>query len=78
MRGKIVLAGLILTLSGAAASAQVKAPTTTQDDIYCSGVISNESVPRDTYLISGEGSNIKNTFWEGEYIYVNKGANQGV
>lgn len=78
MRGKIAFAGLILALSAAGASAQQKAPTTTLDDIYCSGVVSNESVPRDTYVITGEGSNIQNTFWEGQYVYVNKGANQGV
>jgi hypothetical protein len=78
MRGKIVLAGLILTLSGAAASAQQKVPTTTQDDIYCSGIVTSESVPRDTYLITGEESNVKNSFWQGDYVYVNKGSNQGV
>jgi hypothetical protein len=78
MRGKIVLAGLVLALSAAGASAQEKAPTTTQDDIYCSGVVTTESVPRDVYVITGEGSNVQNTFWEGQYVYVNKGSNQGV
>jgi hypothetical protein len=78
MRGKIVLAGVILTLSAAAVSAQVKTQTTTVDDIYCSGVITNESVPRDNYVITGEGSNLQNTFWEGQYVYINRGANQGV
>ncbi|HWZ53895.1 MAG TPA: hypothetical protein VNV84_04030 [Candidatus Acidoferrales bacterium] len=78
MRGKIVLAGLILALSGAAASAQSRGPSTTQDDIYCSGVITNESVPHDTILITGEESNFKITFQEGDYVYINKGASQGV
>ncbi len=78
MRGKIVFAGLILALSGAGLCAQTKAPTTTQDDIYCSGVVTTESVPRDTYVITGEGSAIKNTFAEGDYVYFNKGGNQGV
>ena len=78
MRGKIVFAGLILALSGAGLSAQTKAPTTTQDDIYCSGVVTTESVPRDTYVITGEASNMKNTFVEWDYVYVNKGASQGV
>jgi len=78
MRGKIVFAGLILALSATGLSAQQKAPTTTQDDIYCSGVITSESVPRDVYVITGEGSNVKNTFVEGDYVYFNKGANQGV
>ena len=79
MRGKIVLAGLILALSGAGAWAQSsQVATTTQADIYCSGVITSEAVPQDTYLISGEGSDYKITFQEGGYVYFNKGANQGV
>jgi len=78
MRGKIVLAGLILSLSGVATSAQVAASAPTQKDLYCTGTITNESVPRDTYVITGEGSNYKITFDEGDYVYVNKGAAQGV
>ena len=57
MRGKIVLAGLILVLSGSALSAQDRGLSTTQDDIYCSGTITSESVPHDTFLITGEESN---------------------
>lgn len=78
MRGKIALAGLILALSGAGAWAQGSAPTTTQDDMYCSGVVTTESMPRDTYLITGEGSSYKITFQEGDYVYINKGSSQGV
>ncbi|MGA8143107.1 MAG: FlgT C-terminal domain-containing protein [Candidatus Acidiferrales bacterium] len=78
MRGKIVLAGLILALSGGAVSAQNRGLSTTQDDIYCSGVITNESVPNDTQLISGEESNFKLSFQEGDYVYINKGSGQGV
>ena len=78
MRGKIVLASLILSLSGAAASAQVAASTPIYKDIYCSGTITNESVPQDSYVISGEGSSYRITFWDGDYVYLNKGASQGV
>ena len=78
MRGKIVLAGLILSLSGAGARAQTQVATTTQDDIYCSGVITSEAVPQDTFITTGEGSDDKVTFQEGSYVYINKGANQGV
>lgn len=79
MRGKIVLAGLILAACGAAAWAQGKqVATTTEDDIYCSGEITSEAIPRDTILITGEGSDYKVTFQEGSYVYINKGANQGV
>lgn len=77
MRGKIVLAGVILALSGAGAAAQDKVMTTTQDDIYCSGVVTTESVPHDYYVISGEAAEQKNTFQEGDYVYINKGTSQG-
>ena len=78
MDGKIVFAGLILALSATGASAQNKGQTTTQDDIYCSGMVTTESVPRDTYVITGEESSVENAFMEGDYLYINKGANQGV
>lgn len=78
MRGKIVLAGLILSLSGIATAAQTVAAGPTQADLYCTGTITNESIPRDGYVITGEGSNFKITFDEGDYVYLNKGASQGV
>jgi hypothetical protein len=78
MRGKIVLAGLILGLSAVAAAAQGKTSAPTPNDLYCSGMVTTESVPRDTYIITGEQSNAKITFDQGEYVYVNKGSDQGV
>jgi hypothetical protein len=78
MRGKIVLAGLILGLSAVAAAAQDKTSVPTANDLYCSGLVTTASVPRDTYIITGEQSNAKITFDEGEYVYVNKGSDQGV
>ena len=76
MRGKIVLASLVLSLSGVAAFGQASGPI--GKDIYCTGTITNESVPQDSYVISGDGSNYKITFQEGDYVYLNKGAGQGV
>jgi hypothetical protein len=78
MRGKIVLAGLILSLSGVGASAQDQAAVPIRNDLYCSGIVSSEAVPRDTLIITGEGSSYKVTFQEGDYVFVNKGASQGV
>src|ERR1700681_4797327 len=77
MRGKIVLAGLILGLSAVVAAAQDKTSLPTPSDLYCSGLVTTESVPRDNYIITGEQSNAKITFDEGEYVYVNKGSDQG-
>jgi len=78
MRGKIVLAGLVLSLFSVAASAQDQTAVPIRNDLYCSGTVSNEAVPHDTYIITGEGSNYKVTFQEGDYLFINKGASQGV
>lgn len=78
MRPKVVLAGLILSLSAAGAVAQGNPQAPSPGQLYCSGVVTNESVPRDTYVITGEQSNARITFDEGDYVYVNKGSSQGV
>jgi Flagellar assembly protein T, C-terminal domain len=78
MRGKIVLAGLVLSLFSVAAFAQDQTAVPIRNDLYCSGTVSTEAVPRDTYIITGEGSNYKVTFQEGDYVFINRGASQGV
>lgn len=78
MRGKIALVGLFLSFSGSAVLAQANPALPRAQDLYCTGTITNEAVPRDTYVITGEGSNYKITFTEGDYVYLNKGASQGV
>jgi hypothetical protein len=45
---------------------------------YCSGFVSDQKVPNDTRLISGEQSNAKLTFARGDYVYINRGQDQGV
>ncbi len=78
MRGKIVFAGLLLALSGSVAVAQDQTPVAINSDLYCSGVVTTESVPRGSYLITGEGSSYRITFDEGDYVYIDRGADQGV
>ena len=78
MRGKIVFAGLVLALSGAIASAQDQVPVPIESDLYCSGTVTTEAVPRSSYIITGEGSNYRITFDYGDYVYINRGGNQGV
>ena len=78
MRGKTVLAGLLFSLAGHAVLAQANPASPSPHDLYCNGTITNEDVPKDTYVITGEGSNYKITFTEGDYVYLNKGAGQGV
>jgi hypothetical protein len=78
MRGKIVFAGLVLAVTGLGASAQTVTRVPTTSDIYCPGEITSEHVSQDTYVITGEQSNYRVTFQEGDYVYVNKGSSQGV
>ncbi|MGA3176372.1 MAG: hypothetical protein ABSE19_03385 [Candidatus Acidiferrum sp.] len=46
--------------------------------VYCAGFVSDEKTQDDIRLISGEQSNIKILFARGDYVYINKGSNQGV
>ena len=71
--------GLGFVLAAAAAHAQQFNPTApNQLDLYCSGLITDKSVPNNLYVISGEDSRFRTTFTEGEAIYINTGAEQGV
>jgi hypothetical protein len=45
---------------------------------YCSGFVTDQKVPDGTRLVSGEQSNAKLTFARGDYVYINRGQEQGV
>jgi len=56
-------------------------PTATSPDysaVYCSNFVSSENVGDELRLISGEQSNSKIVFSTRDFVYVSKGANQGV
>lgn len=78
MRGKIILAGLILALSGTVASAQTKSVLPTPGIVYCSGIVTTEHVSRKTYVITGEESNYRIVYNDGDDVFINKGSDQGV
>ena len=67
-----------LVISAALANAQMNPTAPTQAEMYCSGVALSQSVPRGTYVISGENSQYKTTFDPGDPVYINRGAEQGV
>ncbi len=46
--------------------------------VYCSGFFTDEKVPSDVRLISGEESNNRLVFTEGNYVFINRGSAQGV
>lgn len=82
--------GILLTASGAwpqsdsqnqpapPAQAAVTAGSADYSAVNCSGFVTGEKVQDDMRLISGEESNSKVVFAVGDYVYLNKGASQGV
>lgn len=78
MRAKWV-AGMILAGFAAVTAAAQTAPTNPDSGaMYCSGMVTPESVPHDSYIISGEEGQIKMTFFTRDLVYINRGADQGV
>ena len=81
MRRNIGFVALSFALLPAVAWGQqqtTQLPSTTQRDIYCSGMVTNGGVSRSTQIVSGEQSLYKITFDEGDYVYINKGSSKGV
>lgn len=70
--------GLCLAASGLAKAQDANTTTPTQEELYCSGVVSDKPVPNNLYVVSGEDSSYKSTFQQGDTIYINAGGEQGV
>lgn len=73
-----ILVALAGVLGGVNARAQVVPTRHIQDGVYCGGVVTTESPKRDTYVISGPESEIKNIFSQGNFVFMNKGSAQGI
>jgi hypothetical protein len=69
---------VMLALTTVLAHAQRAANMPTEFDMYCSGVITTQAVPQDTYIISGVESDQRIIFSQGNLVFINKGAKQGV
>jgi len=84
MRASLAVFSLSLFLTAAATSAQSlqqSAPLGAQPGYSatnCSGFISDQKVPDEIRLISGEQSEYKITFSRGDYVSINRGQDQGV
>ncbi len=70
--------GLGVGMAAGIAEAQQSSKVLSESDLYCTGVATDQPVPADTYVISGENSTYKNTFQQGDHVYINRGADQGV
>jgi hypothetical protein len=79
MRGKFLSLGLILAMAAGIAGAQVPRRTTVDASaMYCSGTITSDAIPQDSYIISGEQSVDKVAFVANALVYINRGSAQGV
>jgi hypothetical protein len=83
MRANVAALCLSLFAGVAVCSAQNVPPagTATQPDysfVNCAGFISDQKVPDEIKLISGEQSNYKVTFSRGDFVYINRGQDKGV
>jgi len=68
--------GMAMCASNAKAQQHGKGPT--DADLYCSGVATDQGVTKDAYIISGENSIYKSTFQPPDFVYINRGSEQGV
>src|SRR5258707_2236161 len=66
--------------AASAVSSQAVPPPTHpgRSTVYCSGFYSTQKVPDDLRLVTGENSDVKVTFLQGDIVYLSKGINQGV
>jgi hypothetical protein len=84
MRAKLAAFCVSILASAGVCAAQTPAGTPNpsgQPDyskVYCTGFVSDTKVPDDIRVISGEQSNYKIVFSRGDYVYMNRGAQQGV
>ncbi len=85
MRAKIAALLSLFALSAALWSAPAAPPapqvTIVQPDysaVNCAGFVTDQKVPDDMRIVSGEQSNYKITFARGDYVYINRGQDKGI
>jgi hypothetical protein len=84
MRANLAALSITVLLGAAVCATQsaAQAPATSAQADYtavnCANFMSDQKVPEDMRLISGEQSNYKITFAQGDYVYLNRGQDKGV
>jgi hypothetical protein len=84
MRARIAVLSLSVFLGAAVSSAQNVAPATPPipqidySTVNCSGFVTDQKVPEEIRIVSGEQSNYKITFARGDYVHINRGQDKGV
>lgn len=84
MRAKIAALFLVVCLGGpvvCSAQSAAEIPPVTHPDysmMNCSGFVTDQKMPGEIQVISGEQSNYKITFTRGDYVFINRGQDKGV
>lgn len=84
MRARIAVLSLSVFLGATVSSAQnapQAAPALQQVDyssVNCSGFVTDQKLPDETRIVSGEQSNYKITWSRGDYVHINRGMDKGV
>ena len=84
MRANTAALSLVVMAGVAASSAQetrttLHVPTAPDyNTMNCSGFVTDQRVSEEYRLVSGEQSNYKLTFTNGDYVYINRGQDKGV
>ncbi len=68
----------IVTLISSGAFAQEAPNKPDESQVYCSGIVTTDPVPTDTYVISGQNSYFRVTFSDHKLVFINRGSSQGV
>jgi len=72
------LAAAGLSVQGAPQNAPATVAQPDYNMVNCSGFYTDQKLPEEFRLISGEQSNYKITFTRGDYVYINRGQDKGV
>lgn len=75
---RIVYLTITIGLMCASAEAQIVPTAPSERDMYCGGVVTTEALPSDFYVISGPESDIRVAYQQGNFVFLNRGADQGV
>lgn len=75
-----IISYLILTMALASGAARAQVVRTQPDEIqmYCDGVVTNQPVAQDSYVISGVESDDKVVYSAEDYVFLNRGGDKGV
>jgi hypothetical protein len=74
----VIFLVLMMSLGGVRSSAQAGPASGLPEGAYCGGVVTTQPPSPDLYVISGPEPELKTIWTQGNLVYINRGASQGV